>query len=306
MFCPASFDQWLTTIMQHLPQLSKPQARVLALWSLGMVLARSCALRAGNPLLANGRQRQEQTVRQPLRDWYYDVGRKRGAQRQVLPVETCFAPVLGWVVSWWHGPPLALAVDATALGTHFVGLAVSVVYRGGAIPVAWVVLPANTQQAWRRAWLRLLRRLRPAVPCHGTGMGLAARGLYAPWLLRRIGRLGWHPFLRINTGGTLRPAGPAAFQPLQTCVPRPGTRWRGRGMAFQQAGRQLVCPLLALWEDGDKAPWLLLTDLPPAASEAAWYGLRAWSEHGFQLTKREGWVVLLVALLRHDPWPQGH
>jgi hypothetical protein len=31
MHCQASVEQWRTTIMQHLPQLSKPQATVLAL-----------------------------------------------------------------------------------------------------------------------------------------------------------------------------------------------------------------------------------------------------------------------------------
>ena len=36
---------------------------------------------------------------------------------------------------------------------------------------------------------------------------LADRGLYAGWPFRRIVRLGWHPFLRLNAGGTLRPAG---------------------------------------------------------------------------------------------------
>ncbi len=52
MFCQAGFDQWLTTIMQHLSPLSKPQATVLALWSFGMVLARSCGvLRGPLPLL---------------------------------------------------------------------------------------------------------------------------------------------------------------------------------------------------------------------------------------------------------------
>ncbi len=34
----ANLDQWRLTIMQHLPHLSKPQATVLALWSVGMVL----------------------------------------------------------------------------------------------------------------------------------------------------------------------------------------------------------------------------------------------------------------------------
>ena len=66
MFCQASFDQWLGTIMQHLSHLSKPQATVLALWSFGMVLARSCALTAVSLLLAAGMQRKEQTVRQQL------------------------------------------------------------------------------------------------------------------------------------------------------------------------------------------------------------------------------------------------
>jgi hypothetical protein len=46
MLCHAGFDQWLTTLMQHLSHLSKPHATVLALWSFGMVLARSCALTA--------------------------------------------------------------------------------------------------------------------------------------------------------------------------------------------------------------------------------------------------------------------
>jgi hypothetical protein len=34
---------------------------------------------------------------------------------------------------------------------------------------------------------------------------------------------------------------------------------------------------------------LILTDLPPEASTACWYGLRAWIEQGFKITKRAGW-----------------
>jgi hypothetical protein len=287
MFCQAGFDQWLTTIMPHLSPLSKPQATVLALWSFGMVLARSCALTAVSHLLAKGLKRKEQTVRQQLREWYYDVPRKRGTKRQALPVETCFPVLLGWVVSWWHGTQLALALDATALGTRFVVLAVSVVYRGCAIPVAWVVLPANTKHAWRREWLRLLRRLGPALPRCWTVIVLADRGLYAPWLFRRIARLGWHPFLRINMGGSFRPTGAPCWRPLTSFAPQPGMSWRGTGLAFTR--NQVACTLLARWEAGYKDPWLILTDLAPEASDAGWYGLRAWIEQGFKITKRAGW-----------------
>ena len=47
--------------------------------------------------------------------------------------------------------------------------------------------------------------------------------------------------------------------------------------------------MLAGWEAGYTAPWLILTDLPPEASDACWYGLRAWIEQGFKVTKRAGW-----------------
>jgi Transposase DDE domain len=287
MFCQAGFDQWLTTIMQHLSPLSKPHATVLALWSFGMVLARSCALSAVSQMLAKGMQRKEQTVRQQLREWYYDTPRKRGPKRHALRVETCFAPLLGWVVCWWQGTQLALAIDATTLGQRFVVLAVSVVYRGGAIPVAWVILPAGAKHAWRCEWLRLLRLLRPAIPHGWTVLVLADRGWYAPWLLRRSTRLGWHPLLRINTGGSFRPSGATGWRPLTSFAPQPGTRWRGTGLAFTR--HQVACTLLARGEAGDKDPWLLLTDLAPEASEAGWYGRRAWIEQGFKITKRAGW-----------------
>jgi hypothetical protein len=287
MFCQAAFDQWLTTIMHHLPPRSTPQATVWALWSFGMVLARSCALTAVSHLLAKGLKRKGQTVRQQLRAWYDDPPRKRGAKRQALHVETCVPVLLGWVVSGWQGTPLALAIDATALGARFVVLAVRVVYRGCAVPVAWVVLPANTKHAWRREWLRLLRRLRPAGPRHWTVIVLADRGWYAPWLFRRIGRLGGHPFLRINTGGSFRPTGATCWRPLATFAPCPGTSWRGAGIAL--ARNQVPCTLLARWEDDYKDPWLILTDRPPEASDASWYGLRAWIEQGLKITKRAGW-----------------
>jgi hypothetical protein len=287
MFCQADFDRLRTTIMPHLSPLSKPQATVLALWSFGMVLARSCALAAVSSLLTEGMQRSAQTVRQRLREWYYDTPRQRGPKRQALRVETCFTPLWRWVVCWWQGTPLAVALDATTLGQRFVVLVVSVVYRGCAIPVAWVVLPAGATHAWRREWLRLLRVLRPAIPAGWTVLVLADRGVYAPWLLRRLTRLGWHPFVRLNTGGSFRPTGAPCWRPLACLAPQPGTSWRDMGLACTHT--QVVCTLLACWEAGDKDPWLILTDLAPEASDAGWYRLRAWIAQSLKSTKRAGW-----------------
>jgi hypothetical protein len=53
--------------------------------------------------------------------------------------------------------------------------------------------------------------------------------------------------------------------------------------------RTVRCTLLARWEVGQQQGWLVLTDLPPAGAEIAWYGLRAWVEAGFKDLKRDGW-----------------
>ena len=253
-----------------------------------MVLARSCALTAVSLFGAQGRERKANTVRQQLREFCYEAKAKRGGPRQEVQVETCFAPLLAWVLSWWDGQQLALAVDATTLGQRFVVLGISVLYRGCAIAVAWTVLPATEKHAWRGEWLCLLRRVRAAVARRFFVSVVADRGLYARWLFRRIVRLGWHPGLRINTGGTFRPAASGHYQPLRRLVPQPGTQWVGTGTAFQ-GPRRLKCTLLARWDEGYTDPWLLLTDLAPSAGDACWYGLRAWIEPGFTLTKRGGW-----------------
>ncbi|MCA1598303.1 MAG: hypothetical protein LC769_04675 [Chloroflexi bacterium] len=289
MACQEQLYLWIKTVQQRFPHVSKAEATVLALWSFGMVLVRSCALSAVSGFLAKFQHRQEGTVRQQLREFCYAAKDKRGKQRRELDVTTCFVPLLAWALSGYQGQQLALALDATSLGDRFVVLVISVVYRGCAIPVAWHILAANQREAWRPHWLRLLRLLRPAIPPTMTVLVLADRGLYARWLYSRIRRLGWHPFLRVNAQGTFRPAAAHASRRLSTFVPRPGTSWSGTGIAFGDPQRRLSCTLLAYWADGCDDPWLILTDLPPTAAEASWYGMRAWIEQGFKLTKRAGW-----------------
>jgi hypothetical protein len=285
--------QWTAIVGTHLPGLSTAQVRGLAQWSLGLVLARSCALTAVAVFWAAAVAQSEETVRQRLREWCYGAdakaGAKRGIKRREVPVAACFVPLLGWVLSWWEGTQLALALDATTLGSRFVVLAVSAVYRGCAIPVAWVILPAGEKHAWKHEWLRRLRHLRPAIPATMTVIVLADRGLYARWLFVRIRRLGWHPFLRVNAGGAFRPDGWRHFQHLGAFAPTPGSRWQGTGAAFRDRRSRLRCTLLAWRKAGCNDVWLILTDLPPDVADAGWYGLRAWIEQGFKVTKRGGW-----------------
>ncbi len=92
--------------------------------------------------------------------------------------------------------------------------------------------------------------------------------------------------MRLNTGGSVRPTGAPCGRPLTTVAPRPGTSGRGTGLALTRP--QGAGTLLARWEAGDKAPGLLRTDLPPEASEAGWYGRRAWIAPGLKIPTRAG------------------
>lgn len=285
--------RWTDEVTNAFPHLSKPQAAVLALWSFGMVLARSCALSSVAFFLARLLGRKANSVRQRLREFYQEApakaGSKRGGKRRDLDITTCFAPLLRWVLRAWAGRQLPLALDATTLGTKFVVLAISVVYRGTAIPVAWRVLPALAKQSWQEPWLGLLQTFQGVVPPDFQVVLLADRGLWAKWLFEGIRALGWHPFLRINGGGSFRPAGWVKFRPLTGFAPHVGARWCGRGTAFATKAAQVECTLLAYWGEGHAEPWLILTDLPPAGGDARWYALRAWIEQGFKDSKRGGW-----------------
>ncbi len=284
-------SQWHHTVSTHLPHLSKPQVTALALWSFGMVLAQSCGLTSVTASISPLVQRSEDTVRQQLREWCYDAEDKRGAKRQALDVTTCFAPLLRWVLTWWVATErrLALAMDASTLGQRLTVLSISILYRGCAIPVAWIVVDATRKGAWKPHWLALFSHLHGSVPPDWTVIVLADRGLYARWLYRHIQSLGWHPFLRINVGGKYRLHGCAQFRPLAQAVPTVGCAWQGRITCFASPESHLECTLLARWEARYTDPWLVLTDLPPETADIAWYGLRPWIESGYKDTKRGGW-----------------
>jgi DDE family transposase len=282
-------SQWTECVSINMPHLTKPQATLLALWSFGIACTRSCGRSTVATFLALLLAQPLANLEQRLYEWCLDAKDKAGAKRTDLEVTTCFVPLLRWIVSLWRSEQIALTIDASSLGDRFVVLAVCVVYRGCGIPVAWTILPAAKKRAWRREWLRMLRQLRVAIPRAWTVLVLADRGLYARWLFRRLVRLGWHPFLRINQGCKFRPQGEAQFVWLSDLVPQIGQRWRGAGTAFVSRDCRLDCTLVAWWGAGHQEPWFVLTDLAPERCDAQWYGLRSWCEQAFKCTKRGGW-----------------
>lgn len=295
MLRPTGLWQWQQLVSTHFSHLSRPQVLGLSLWSAGILLAQRCGLTQVAVVLAYLLSRREAAVREQLRDVYREAahkgGAKRGDHRRTLDVTTCFAPLLDWVVTLM--PPtctqLALAMDATTLGQRFTVLSIHVVVQGCAIPVAWHIVRATAKGAWRPHWEALFAKLEGAVPTDWTVVVAADRGLYAKWLFTTITALGWHPLLRINRQGRYCPAGSTTFRPLSQVIAKGGRPWKGTVTCFSTKERQLSCTLLARWDAADKDPWLILTDLPPAQADVAWYGMRAWIECSYKDLKHDGW-----------------
>ena len=166
---PQPLDRWTDQVRMAFPNLSRPQATVLALYSFGMILAQRCGLNsvvtALVPVLGVGFH----TLRSRLQEFYQPAAAKSGRQRDQLDVTTCFAPLLAWILQGWKSTRLALALDATSLGDRFTVLSIGVVYRGQAIPVAWKVLHANVPHPWKPEWIALLRALRRLGPARLDG-----------------------------------------------------------------------------------------------------------------------------------------
>ena len=235
-------EQWEEKVAQNMPDLSRSQAKMLALWSLGVIFTQSCSTSKIALALGLLLEQKPNTLRQRLREFYVEKERKKGEHRQELEVSHCFEPLLRWILSLWHGDCLTLALDATTLNDRFSVLAICVIWGKCAIPVAWRILEGNKKSSWKKEWLALLPLLGPAIPQTMKTIVCADRGLYAIWLFQAIQKEGWHPYLRVKKEGTFKRSGGKVFQPLSALC-NVGSAQMYRGTAFKTL--KLECTLLA-------------------------------------------------------------
>ena len=120
MLLPSALYPHAACIAKHLPHLHPSQVQGLALWVGATILARrGCQNAVLEALLTLGLGWH--SARQYLREWLRD-GADRAAPCQVqLEMAACFATLLHWMLAWWEGSELTLAVDPTAKGKALAG-----------------------------------------------------------------------------------------------------------------------------------------------------------------------------------------
>lgn len=268
---------WSHEIARHLPQLSKPQALGLAAFSLGVALARRCTLSVvaeALPWLG-----KPDTVERRL---------QRFLDNQQIAWQAGAQAVAAWVMGRLAATGLVvLLVDETSLQDKLKVMAVSLAYRGRAIPLAWWCYRQNEWPMGQVALIMtLLQWVAPALPPGCRVLVQADRGIgTSPALLQAIHKRGWYYLVRVQGHVRLMLADGRAI-PFASLVPKAGQRWGGWVDAFKKAG-WVRCWAIGQWKARYDQPWLLLTNWPEA--QGNWYGLRMWEELAFRDFKSTGW-----------------
>src|SRR5438309_11630737 len=100
--------RWTALLHQRLKSLSLPQAKGLALWSIGIVLARSSSLHAVVLALACWLPFKPLSLRRRLQEWYLEASAKKGhgtaaggVERRDWDANAVPAGLVAWILGEW-------------------------------------------------------------------------------------------------------------------------------------------------------------------------------------------------------------
>lgn len=272
--------RWSNTVHTHFPVLTYWQVMSLALFSLGVVLARSCQMMIVAEAL--GFAGKADTVHRRL---------KRFVANEQLDMEIIIPLWIKWVMSSFTGDELDVLVDETKLGHRIGVLMVSLAYRGRAIPLIWHCYREGQSEAYPaegqvQMIVRMLTILRPYLPADCRYRVQADQGIgNSSTLMRKLAQAGWSFLFRVKESSMF--------------TTRSGFRFRLRDMALErQSGSVIGClytrshrivpgRLHLIWPTGYDEPWFLFTNDP--LLHAAAYARRFWQEESFRDLKSGGW-----------------
>lgn len=270
--------QWERLLSAHLPGFNSWQRANVALFSYGVIQAKSCQQGAIAQATSCGEQ-VESTARR-FRRWL---------DNEAVDLGAFFEAWSRWVVSCVGGAEITLLVDETKLHDRIGVMLVGVAWQGRYLPLAWRTYRANSEAAYpAEGQVGMIRALLQAVKA-GIGdlasvLVLADRGIgCSPALCRVVEALGWRYLFRV-TCQTKIVTEDADYRIARQV--QPGEVWRQAGRVFKQRGR-IEAHARALWGVGYDEPWALVTNDERLTGYE--YARRNWQEQSFRDLKSGGW-----------------
>jgi Transposase DDE domain len=168
-------------------------------------------------------------------------------------------------------------------------LLAALVYRGRAVPLGWVLWPAqqpHPQSYWADC-ADLLAQVAATLPAGQPVTVLADRAFGCPAFTDLVVGHGWDYLVRVQGQTRLRhPDGTVTA--LQALLTAAASRWKGSGLVFKKEGWR-AASVVAYWRASCPSPLLLVSSLPPQWDVVRQYRLRSSIEALFRDWKTSGW-----------------
>lgn len=211
----------------------------------------------------------------------------------------------------WYGPlarnlllhmrqhRLRLVIDTTQVGFGHRALVVGIGYRRRTLPLVWSLHRGQIGNVAVTKIIALLEVVESWLP-PGCTVELTADTSFSPTdLLYWLNQHGWHYVIRQRAQTFIRypksgwfPIGQLSVTPGQTLVV--GWVWLAKTNPYG------LTWLVIHWAKGEKAPWILASDMPEVETVIRAYRCRMWIEEMFGDLKRHGFDLQATHLRDED------
>lgn len=201
-----------------------------------------------------------------------------------------FLPYAEALLACLAGQTLVLVIDGSTIGRGCVALMLHVVYKGRALPVAWLVRPGKKGHFPEALHVALVQQVDALLP-HDAKVVLLGDGEFDGLKLQKtLEHAGWSYVCRTAASITVSwQSNRLRLEVVGSCI-KPGHLVELQEVLFTAAAYGPITAICC-WAKGEKAPLYLITNLPCAEAACRLYEKRCRIETFFSDLKSRGFEV---------------
>lgn len=202
-----------------------------------------------------------------------------------------YRPLVEKVLQEWAGVTIYLALDTSQLWGRFTIVCLSLVYRGRALPVGWVVCASGSATVSLARYQRMLAQVADCIPNNSKVILLADRGFMDLKLIRLMRQLDWHFRIRVKLSTFIHRATKGKRKVRSLMPPPGGARFFSRVWFTEQRYGPLHLALAHVRTKNGHEKWAIISDEIVDLHTFDEYGLRFDIEEGFLDFKSAGFQL---------------
>lgn len=202
-----------------------------------------------------------------------------------------YQPLVEKVMQEWAGQTIYLALDTSQLWGRFTIVCLSLVYRGRALPVGWVICASGSATVGLAVYQQMLAQVAACIAPNSKVVFLADRGFVDVKLLQLLRQLDWHFRIRVKSNITIHRA-TKGKKKVKALMPAPGGArfFRYVWLTERQYG-PLSLALAHVHTGHGYEKWAIISDEPVGLHTLDEYRLRFDIEEGFLDFKSGGFQL---------------